>query len=566
MNIDKNILIKNKKLLDIENISYEFIMSVSNYLKSERLLELSSIFMAACHENDKNDKIKYLQKIILYYKSLGNAVDSIITKYSDTINYYSDLTECNDMGYKVKRAKKIDCNYIFNKFMFMNDPIDWDYLCQRTYENCIYATHEKIQLKNFNILKTFDPYKNIVIMSDIFDNILKYIDTKYYDKIYSIKTDLIPNIVSCTLNNIITDFLLITAACLNKKPEDEINENAFDGYMNIDVIDAHSLINGTYAANQLLNDSSEKPFYDKIMAVCTAPDPYIIEKEILFKLMKPNEIRELNEAPEIVENVKSKIVVGAINLGKKIAELVSKFVNLSKELMKNNSQFIEDARNFKATDLNTKNFTNFNYEMYDYSVGYKNISNFNMPKYTENDSWKTELPSTLYSDGKISDEYFKGSKEKISISNPSDVKKYFDVALDIVSTRNKITNKINTLGSYAESLYKRLSNESKKNLTENAMIYNSLYRYDIFDALLEDGEDAPDGVTTKDVEDDQKNNTDDAEKINNSNKTKNLEEYTNTLANICAKAMTVLDTMYDDSIRFLETVMGKKSKKTNKNK
>ena len=234
--------------------------------------------------------------------------------------------------------------------------------------------------------------------------------------------------------------------------------------------------------------------------------------------------------------------------------------------MKNNSQFIEDARNFKATDLNTKNFTNFNYEMYDYSVGYKNITNFNMPKYTEDDSWKSQLPETLYSDGKISDEYFKGSKEKISISNPSDVKKYFDVALDIVSTRNKITNKMNTLGSYAESLYKRLSNESKKNLTENVMIYNSLYRYDIFDALLEDGEDAPDGVTTKDVEDDQKNNTNDAEKINKSNKTKNLEEYTNTLANICTKAMTVLDTMYDDSIRFLENVMGKKSKKTNKNK
>ena len=303
-------------------------------------------------------------------------------------------------------------------------------------------------------------YKHFVNMVKYMLDIISFYDSKFFNKIYAIQS-----------NIEMYNSLLVSIA-------NAINENATDGILNSDVIDAHKLINGTYQAQLMLYDSANEP--KEYLPEDMCPDDKFVDKAVLDISKEENNNsptimdaitdyeRSMNEAYYKLESMhpidifNGEVLTEAIKVDlskKKLWKIIidnsEKFWKIAAEFKKKNSDWITES---KRADISNKNIDG-KYTIYPYWDGYKVIEKINIPGFNKDDySIITEnnglgfkrkyFPQEAFLDnGAINKNYFRTGTNKsqedskINITNSNYISMYKQ-ALDLLDTQDRISRKI----------------------------------------------------------------------------------------------------------------------------
>lgn len=301
----------------------------------------------------------------------------------------------------------------------------------------------------------------------------------------------------------------------------------------------------------------------------------LYECNLLLETVHPIDI--INNKEEVLSEAFlnfSRITNTISKISENIMKLFKKFKDMTVKLDKRNDKIIQD---FSKIDVNKLKLDDFQYEIFPYWEGYRNISSFDFPKFDENNlsqytinnglEFKERMRNVFTKDESgniiVNQSYFRGSDKKIIVTK-SNAAQVFNNCISICKTRKNITEKINSQISQYMASVSRYANSNTTNQNDNAdqnktlpesiVFNNSIYKDEYFDILLEDI------TTTNDIEKEEKNpyinnNSNQSNKIND---TKQIIDaaisYTRICGEITTKMFTILDEAYDNSLKFCNKI------------
>ena len=248
-------------------------------------------------------------------------------------------------------------------------------------------------------------------------------------------------------------------------------------------------------------------------------------------------------------------------------DLTKKFQNIATELRNRNNEWIQSASKF---DLNRVDLKDFKYEMYDYRTGVERIQNTKLPIFASvnindfsgdsNNFKQTAFKEIYVSDtgngGDINKNYFRGSNEKIEIK-PTEVNELYRFALNWIKQYSNLVNTITRDNAELDSILQKELESNRVTVTESSVLFESLFRDEFYDIILEDA------LDPKDIEAEEKNKNDintDSEEVTK-NKEKNttreaVQKYWKICSTIQTMKMDVCKEAYAAFTDFIEKVMG----------
>lgn len=430
-----------------------------------------------------------------YNHGLLTSENIVIMKLTNLVNLTKSFVKGDLMVNKIQKYFAMFDMYL-KSYVMLQDLVD---MLKPTQINDRIILKE-VRQKSISFNDYLVIYKHFVNMVKYMLDIISFYDSKFFNKIYAIQS-----------NIEMYNSLLISVA-------NSINENATDGILNSDVIDAHKLINGTYQAQLMLYDSANEP--KEYLPDDMCPDDKFVNDAILDISKDDNNNtptimdavtdyeRSMNEAYYKLESMhpidifNKEVLTEAIKvdfskkkLWKLIIDNTEKFWKISTEFKKKNSDWITESRraNISNKDIGDK------YTIYPYWDGYKAIEKITIPNFGKSDyetitdnngvAFKRKyFPQELFLDnGNINKNYFRTGTNKsqedskIDITN-SNYSIMYKQALDLLDSQDKISRKI-----YDENrtIVNALQGVKDVPVNESFALSMSEFKSEYYDILLE---------------------------------------------------------------------------------
>lgn len=294
------------------------------------------------------------------------------------------------------------------------------------------------------------------------------------------------------------------------------------------------------------------------------------KNKLLTETVHPIDI--INENAEVL----SEAFNGKNNIAKLIADLiykmqksVNKFIDMSSELFKRNGKLIES---FKKVNLNSVDFSNFEYEIHDLKTALNNISKISIPNYNDSDMdillnnnaleyKQRNFPGMFTEDGQLIKDYFNGTVKnsengmmKVSGNMARDV---FNAAIDVLEQRNVLAKKIPGMMKRQEQLVSSLTKNNQNVNTESVLYNTSIFKDEYIDILLEDAVTTPNDIKREEkneakgiVTDPEQSQTDN----NNNRRIDAVLKFNEIVCNILNTSMASLDSLYGEAIKYCSRV------------
>ena len=206
---------------------------------------------------------------------------------------------------------------------------------------------------------------------------------------------------------------------------------------------------------------------------------------------KDNIINEAILTKESINNAKQKAIMVFI-------ELSNKFKDVALKLNKRNSKWFESIQKF---DLNNKDLSKFEYEMYDYRRGIHNLVDLQIPVFDEKSipdllgdgsAFKGRAFGEIFTKDSENNEdfnkaFFRGSADKILIKG-NDAKGLFTFAFNwIKNYETAVVRPISVENAKINNIVNQYMKNVKTIVTESTILSESIFKDEYYDILLEEG-------------------------------------------------------------------------------
>ena len=245
-------------------------------------------------------------------------------------------------------------------------------------------------------------------------------------------------------------------------------------------------------------------------------------------------------------------------------DITEKFKNIAYKLQNKNDKWFQSAFKF---DINRVDLKDFKYEMYDFKTGVERIQNTKLPIFDsvnihdfsgdsavfKQNAFKEIYTTSEDGEGDINKNYFRGSNEKIAIE-PHKVNELYRFALNWLKGYERITGVIYKDNNNLNAILRNVKNSNRIPVTESTILFESIFKDEYYDIILEDA------LDPKDIENEEKNKIDTNKEEVSENKEKNdtveaVQKYWKICSTIQTMKMDACKEAYAVFTDFIDKVM-----------
>lgn len=307
--------------------------------------------------------------------------------------------------------------------------------------------------------------------------------------------------------------------------------------------------------------------YVKFMDEMLLIENQLEESLLRLEVMHPSKILlettvALNEASDAKESIKNSLG----KLKESITNLKQKFREVFTRIKTENSEWLQDAKNFNVSAVDT---SNVEFKIFPYWKNFNLFSSVRIPDFLESDVnllsgngleyKKKYFKNIVDDDGNISaaKNVFRGANEKIILKGDQ-VRSRFPDLIKMVSEYEKICNALlridNMIIRIIESNYKKIESS---NMNESALLENSLFGDEVMDVLLEVM--TPDSVNNSSSDDD-KATDEKVDEYSDKNTIRAIKNYVKICYSVNSIKKDMIEEVYSESAKVIDRVMKIKKK------